>query len=98
PEHGRGGDPGVSAEAGADPSRRARGRQLLRPHRVVDAVTALATEPHRVLEPEEAELRGALVELAREFSRALPLVHVRRDLLSHPPADRLAELRVLVGE
>ena len=65
-------DPGVRAEPGADPARGAGRGELLGPDGVVDAVAALAAELDRVLEPEEAELAGAVVELARELARPPP--------------------------
>ena len=91
-------DPGVGAEPGADPARRAAGGELLGPDGVVDVVAALAAELLRVLEAEEAELGGAVVELAREQPLLLPLGDVRRDLGRDPAVDRLAQLLVLVGE
>jgi hypothetical protein len=64
----------------------------------VDVIAALTPELDGVLQAEEAELGGPGVQLARELPRRLPLVHVRRDLGSHPAVDRLAQLLVLVGE
>ena len=73
-------------------------RQLLGPDRVVDVVAALAAELLGVLEAEEAELAAALVQLARELARLLPLVDVGGDLLADEAPHRLAELLVLLGE
>jgi hypothetical protein len=64
----------------------------------VDVVAALAAVLGLVLEPEEAELPAADVELARELARLLPLVDVRRDLLADEAAYRLPQLLVLLGE
>ena len=50
------------------------------------------------LQPEEAELGAALVELAGEFARRLPLVDVGRDLLGDEAADGFAQLLVLLAE
>src|SRR5262249_60393744 len=47
---------------------------------------------------EEAELAAAVVELARELARVLPLLDVGGDLLGDEVPHRLAELLVLVGE
>jgi hypothetical protein len=94
----RGGDARVSAEPRGNAAARPGGGELLRPDRVVDVIASLAAELHRVLEAEEAELGGALEQLAGELARLLPGVEVGRDLLSHPPADGLPKLLVLVGE
>ncbi len=91
-------DPRVRAEPGANASGRTGSGELLGPDGVVDVVAALATELGRVLEPEEAELAGAPVELTRELAGGLPLVDVRGDLGRDPARDRLAQLLVLVGE
>jgi hypothetical protein len=88
----------VCAEPRADPAGGAGGGELFGPDGVVDVVAALAAELHRVLEAEEAELAGPVVELARELARRLPLVDVRDDLGGHPAVDRLAERLVLLGE
>jgi hypothetical protein len=88
----------VGAEARADAAAGPRPRELLDPDRVVDVGAALAAELLRVLEAEEAELAAALIELARELARCLPLVDVRSDLLADEAPDRLAQLLVLLGE
>ena len=88
----------MRAEPGGDSAAGAGGDQLLGPDRVMEVVAALAAELDRVLEAEEAELGGAVVELARELPRLFPLVLVGDDLLGHPAADRRAQLLVLVGE
>jgi len=64
----------------------------------VEVVAALASELLGVLEPEEAELGGAAVELAGELARLLPLVDVGGDLVADPARDRVAQLLVLLGE
>jgi hypothetical protein len=73
-------------------------RELLDPDGVVDVVPALAAVLGLVLEAEEAELPAAVVELAGELARLLPLVDVRSDLLADEAADRLAQLLVLLAE
>ena len=95
---GRSGDAGVGAEAGADPARHPGGGDLLGPDRVVELVAALAAEPLGVLEAEEAELGGAVEELARELAPLLPLVLEGDDLGLDPAADRRPQLLVLVLE
>ena len=49
----------------------------------------------RVLEAEEAELGGAVEELARELAALLPLALLGDDLALDPAADRRAQLLVL---
>jgi hypothetical protein len=88
----------VGAEARRDAAAAARARELLDPDRVVDVVAALAAVLGLVLEPEEAELAAAVVELARELARLLPLIDVRGDLLADEAPDGLAQLLVLLGE
>jgi hypothetical protein len=73
-------------------------RELLDPDGVVDVVTALAAVLGLVLEAEETKLPAAVVELARELPRLLPLVDVGRDLLADEAADRLTQFLVLFGE
>ena len=73
-------------------------RELLDPDRVVDVVAALTAVLGLVLEAEEAELAAAVVELARELARLLPLVDVRSDLLGDEAAHGLAQLLVLLAE
>jgi len=59
----------------------------------VHVIAALPAVLGLVLEPEEAELAAAVVELARELPRLLPLVDVGSDLLGDEPApDAPAEL------
>jgi hypothetical protein len=88
----------VGAEPGTDSSAGAGARELLDPDSIVDVRTALAAELLGVLEAEEPELAAALVELARELARRLPLVDVRRDLLRDEAPDCLAQLLVLLGK
>ena len=83
---------------GGDAARAAGAGQLLDPDRVVQVGAALAAVLLRELEPEEAELGAARVELAGEFPRLLPLVDVRRDLLDDEAPDRLPQLLVLLAE
>src|SRR5215218_10071874 len=64
----------MGPEPGRDPAAPARARQLLDPDCVVDVVTALAAGLGLELEPEEAELAAAGIQLARELTRLLPLV------------------------
>src|SRR5439155_7932350 len=77
----RGGDLGVGADPRRDAAAATRARELLHPDGVVDVITALAAVLRLVLDPEEAELAAAVVELARELPSLLPLVDVGRDLL-----------------
>ena len=91
-------DRGVGVEPGGDAAGAARAGQLLDPDRVVQVGAALAAVGLGELQPEEAELGAALVELAGEFARRLPLVDVGRDLLLDEAADRLAQLLVLLAE
>jgi hypothetical protein len=85
-------DPGGNAAAAA------RVRELLDPDRVVDVVAALTAVLGLVLEAEEAELAAAVVELAGELARVLPLIDVGGDLLADEIPDRLTELLVLLAE
>ena len=64
----------------------------------MQVVAALAAVGLGELQPEEAELGAAAVEIAGEFPRRLPRVDVRRDLRGDEPRDRLAELLVLRPE
>jgi hypothetical protein len=64
----------------------------------VHVVAALAAVLGLVLEAEEAELAAAVVELAGELARLLPLVDVGSDLVGDEPASRLAQLLVLLAE
>jgi hypothetical protein len=73
-------------------------RELLDPDGVVHVVPALAAVLGLVLEAQEAELSAAVVELAGELPRLLPLVDVRSDLLADEASDRLAQLLVLLTE
>ncbi len=91
-------DRGVGVEAGGDPARAARVRQLLDPDRVVQVRAALAAVLLGELQAEEAELGAALVEVAGEFPCLLPLVDVGSDLLGDEAVDRLAQLLVLLAE
>jgi hypothetical protein len=88
----------MGSEPGRDAAAAAGSRKLLDPDGVVDVVAALAAVLGLVLEPEEAELSTAVVQLARELSSLLPLVHVGGDLLGDEAADGLAELLVLLAE
>ena len=97
-EDRRQGDRGVGVEARRDPARAARARQLLDPHRVVQVVAALAAVGLGELQPEEAELGAAAVEVTGEFPRLLPLIDVRRHLRGDEPRHRLAQLLVLAAE
>ncbi len=97
-EDRRRGDAGVGAEAGAHATRAAGPGELLGPDGVVEVVATLAAQLHRVLEAEEAELGGAVIELSGELSCVLPLVEVGGDLRLHPAVDRLAQLLVLGRE
>ncbi len=82
----------------ATPPEPPRAGQLLDPDRVVQVGAALAAVLLGELQPEEAELGAAPVELAGEFARLLPLVDVGRDLLGDEAADGLAQLLVLLAE
>jgi hypothetical protein len=64
----------------------------------VHVVAPLAAVLGLVLEAEEAELAAAVVELAGELARLLPLVDVGSDLVGDEPASRLAQLLVLLAE
>jgi hypothetical protein len=64
----------------------------------VHVVSALAAVLGLELEAEEAEFAAAVVELARELARLLPLVDVRRDLVGDEAADGLAQRLVLLAE
>src|ERR1700712_4222944 len=59
----------------------------------MEVVAALAAVGLRKLQPEEAELRAPLVQLAGEFARRLPLIdvrrHLRRDEALHGPPQLL---------
>ena len=81
-------DRGVGVEPGGDPAGAAGAGQLLDPDRVVQVGAALAAVLLGELQPEEAELGAAPVELTRELPRRLPLVDVRRDLLGDEAAGR----------
>jgi len=72
--------------------------QLFDPDRVVQVGAALAAVGLGELQPEEAELGAAAVELTREFARRLPLVDVGRDLLGDEAGDGFAQLLVLLAE
>jgi hypothetical protein len=85
----------VGAEASGDAAAATRVGELLHPDGVVDVVAALSAVLGLELEAEEAELAAAVVELARELSRLLPLVDVGGDFLADEAADRLAQLLVL---
>jgi hypothetical protein len=88
----------VGADAGRDPAAAAGVGELLDPDRVVDVVAALAAVFGLVLEAEEAELSAAVVELAGELARLLPLIDVGRDLVADETAGGLAQLFVLLAE
>jgi hypothetical protein len=88
----------VCPDARRDATAAAGPRELFHPDRVVDVVAALAPVLGLVLEPEEAEVPAAVVELARELTRLLPLIDVRRDLLGDEAADCVAQLLVLLCE
>jgi hypothetical protein len=63
-------------------------RQCLR-HRVAHALGCRrAAEVFRITQPEQAQLRGARVQAAGEFAGAVPIGHVRRDLLGREPRDQ----------
>jgi hypothetical protein len=64
----------------------------------VDVVAALSAVLGLVLEAEEAELAAAVVELARELPRFLPLLDVRSDLVADEAPDRVAQFLVLLAE
>ena len=91
-------DRGVGVEPRGDAARAAAAGQLLDPDRVVQMGAALAAQLLGELQPEEAELRAARVQLTGEFPRVLPLGDVGRDLLGDEAADRLAQLLVLLAE
>jgi hypothetical protein len=80
---------GVGVEAGCDAARSAGSRQLLDPDRVVQVGAALPAVLLGELQPEEAQLRAACVQLARELTGRLPLVDVGSDLLGDEAADGL---------
>ena len=83
-----------------DPHREAaavRVRHLLGEHEARVVVAALAAVRLGLVEPEEPELAHPLEHPVRE-RRLLPLLGVGLELLDHEPADRLAQLLVLVGE
>ncbi len=64
-----------------------------------EPVVAARAAPGRVVVgAEEAELAGALEDLAREDAGAVPLQRVRRELLLHPCPDAPPERLVLLGE
>jgi hypothetical protein len=88
----------VGVEPGGDAAGAARAGQLLDPDRVVQVVAALAAVALGELQPEEAQLGAARVQLARELARRLPLVDVRSDLLGDEAGDGLAQLLVLLAE
>ena len=71
--------------------------ELLGEHQARVVVAALAAVLLGLVEPEEAELAHPLEHPVRE-RRLLPLLGVGLELLDHEPADRLAQLLVLVGE
>ena len=94
--HGRGGHVGVHRHA----HREAAGvgaRHLLGQHEVAVVVAALAAVLLGVGEAEEAELAHAAEDGVGE-GVLLPLGRVRRELLRHERADRLAQLVVLLVE
>jgi hypothetical protein len=64
----------------------------------VHIVAALAAVLGLELETKEAELAAAVVELARELARLLPLLDVRGDLLGDEAANGLAQLLMLPRE
>jgi hypothetical protein len=64
----------------------------------VDVITTLTAVRLGVLETEEAQLGGALEELARELTLVLPLALERHDLLANPAVDRLPQVLVLLLE
>jgi hypothetical protein len=70
---------------------------LLGQHEVRVVVAALAAVLLGIREAEEAELAHPREDGVREGG-LLPLLRVRRELLRHEGADRLAELVVVLGE
>jgi hypothetical protein len=64
----------------------------------MEVVAALPAVGLRVLQPEEAELGGALEDRVGKPARPLPLARVGTQLRLREAADRLAELSMLVGE
>jgi hypothetical protein len=88
----------VCAQACRDAAAATRARELLDPDGVVYVVASLPSVLRLVLEAEEAELPAAVVELAGELARLLPLVDVGGDLLGDKAPDRLAQLLVLFPE
>jgi hypothetical protein len=88
----------VGVEPGGHAAGAAAAGQLFDPDRIVQVGAALAAQLLRELQPEEAELGAAAVELAREFARVLPLVDVRRDLLGDEALDGFPQLLVLFAE
>src|SRR5689334_628460 len=91
-------DRGVGVEPGGDAPGASAAGELLDPDRVVQVSAALAAVFLWELQPEEAELGTAPVELAGEFPRLLPLRDMGRDLLGDEAANRLAQLLVLLAE
>jgi hypothetical protein len=89
---------GVGVEAGGDTARSARSRQLLDPDRVVQVGAPLAAVNLWELQPEEAQLGAAPVQLARELARRLPLVDVGSNLLGDEAADGFPQLLMLLTE
>jgi hypothetical protein len=71
--------------------------ELLGEHQGAEVVAALPAVPHRLVEPEEAELAHATEDRVRE-GVALPLLGVGLELRDDEAVDRLAQLVVLVGE
>ena len=91
-------DRGVGVEPGGDAAGAAAAGQLLDPDRVVQVGAALAAQLLGELQPEEAELGAAPVELTGEFPRLLPPVDVRRDLLGDEARDGFPQLLMLLAE
>ena len=71
--------------------------ELLGEHERGVVVAALAAVLLGLVEPEEAELAHPLEHPVGE-RRLLPLLGVGLELLDHEPADRVAQLLVVVGE
>jgi hypothetical protein len=64
----------------------------------MEVVAALAAVGLGELQPEEAELGAAPVQLPREFARRLPLIDMRRDLRRDEPLHGPPQLLMLRAE
>ena len=80
------------------PVLRATARQLLGEHGVLHIAAASAAVLHRVLQPEQAQLRHAREHRVGKPAGLLPLGRVRPKLLGHEGSDLAAQRLVSIGE